>query len=97
MMPSQALVIRNGIQYKMSIEDLVVGDLVVLSYGQKVPADVRIISSHDLKFDRSLLTGESDAIEGSVVCTHENYHESKNLAFMTTLITNGQGRGLVIG
>jgi sodium/potassium-transporting ATPase subunit alpha len=70
--------------------------LVVLSYGTKVPADVRLIESHDLKFDRSMLTGESEAIEGTVECTDERYVESKNIAYMTTLITNGQGKGIVI-
>ena len=62
----------------------------------KVPADVRLIESHDLKFDRSLLTGESEAVEGVVECTDQVYVESKNMAFMSTLITNGQGRGVVV-
>ncbi len=96
MMPSQATVIRNGVEYKLPAEELVVGDLVTLSYGQKVPADVRVVETHDLKFDRSLLTGESDAVEGSVYCTDENYLETQNIAFMTTLITNGQGKGVVV-
>ena len=56
-----------------------------------MPADVRLIESHDLKFDKSMLTGESDAIEGTVDCTDDRYVESKNIAYMTTLITQGQG------
>ena len=51
MMPSTATVIRNGAEKKIPVEELVVGDLVVLSYGTKVPADIRLIESHDLKFD----------------------------------------------
>jgi P-type E1-E2 ATPase len=57
MMPSSASVIRNGSEQKIPVEKIVVGDLVVLSYGAKVPADVRIIESIDLKFDKSMLTG----------------------------------------
>ena len=96
MMPSSALVIRDGQEQKISVEDVVVGDLVCLSYGHKVPADVRIIESHDLKFDNSMLTGESESVEGTVECTDERYVESKNIAYMTTLITNGQGKGIVV-
>lgn len=97
LVPSQATVIRNGTELKIPTEELVVGDLLILSYGNKVPADVRIIESHDLKFDKSLLTGESEAIEGVVECTDEILVESKNIGFMTSLITNGSGKGVVIG
>jgi sodium/potassium-transporting ATPase subunit alpha len=96
MMPSSATVIRNGKEKTIAVEELVVGDLVNLSYGSKVPADIRLISSNDLKFDKSMLTGESAAIEGTCEYTNEQYTESKNIAFMTTLITNGQGQGIVI-
>lgn len=54
-----AIVIRDGKQQTVPAADLVVGDLVVLSMGDRVPADMRIVQvSSDLKFDRSLLTGE---------------------------------------
>lgn len=96
MMPSNAYVIRNGKEMSIMSEDIVVGDIIKLIYGQKVPADCRIIETHDLKFDKSLLTGESDAIEGLVECTDEKYVESKNIAFMTTLVTNGLGKGVVV-
>ena len=64
MMASDSTVIRNGIEMKISADKIVVGDLVVLTYGTKVPADLRLIECADLKFDRSMLTGESEAIEG---------------------------------
>ncbi len=96
MMPSSATVIRSGQEIKISVEEVVVGDLVYLSCGNKVPGDTRIIESHDLKFDRSMLTGESEPIEGSVECTDDKYIESRNIAFMTTLITNGKGKGIVV-
>ena len=78
------------------MDELVVGDLVCLQFGQKVPADVRLVESRDLKFDKSMLTGESEEIEGAVECTDDNFVESKNIGYMTTLITNGQGKGIVI-
>ena len=54
-----AIVIRDGKQQTVPAADLVVGDLVMLSMGDRVPADMRIVQvSSDLKFDRSLLTGE---------------------------------------
>jgi len=96
MMPSTATVIREGKEEKIPVEEVVVGDLVLLQYGQKVPADVRIIESHDLQFDKSMLTGESEAIDGTVECTDESYVESKNIGYMTTLITNGRGKGIVV-
>ena len=80
----------------VATEEIVVGDIIRLSYGNKVPADCRIIETKDLKFDKSMLTGESEAIEGTIECTDDKYVESKNIAYMTTLVTQGQGKGLVI-
>jgi sodium/potassium-transporting ATPase subunit alpha len=96
MMPHSALVIRNGHETKILVDDVVVGDLVCLSYGNKVPADVRLTESHDLKFDKSMLTGESEAVEGTVECTDDRYVESKNMAYMTSLVTCGLGKGIVV-
>ncbi|RKO93205.1 E1-E2 ATPase-domain-containing protein [Blyttiomyces helicus] len=55
----EATVIRNGVKMDIPASQVVVGDLISLSLGQRVPADVRLVEvSSDLKFDRSLLTGE---------------------------------------
>jgi sodium/potassium-transporting ATPase subunit alpha len=96
MMPGAASVIRDGKEQKIPVEEVVIGDLVILAYGNKVPADCRIIEAKDLKFDKSMLTGESEAIEGTVECTDETYVESKNIGFMTALITNGVGKAIVV-
>ena len=95
LIPSDATVIRNGIECKVTVSELVPGDIVMLYNGAKVPADLRLIETNDLKFDRSMLTGESEAIDGYVSYTDDNYNESKNIAFMTTLVTNGNGKGVV--
>jgi sodium/potassium-transporting ATPase subunit alpha len=57
MMPSDATVVRDGVELQVPVCDLVVGDVVVLTNGSKVPADLRLIESNDLKFDRSMITG----------------------------------------
>lgn len=55
----EATVIRDGKQQTISAKDIVVGDIVVLSMGDRVPADLRLVEiSSDVRFDRSLLTGE---------------------------------------
>jgi len=59
MLPAAVIVLRDGTQTSLPAADLVPGDLVQLSLGQKVPADLRLLEvSSDLKFDRSVLTGE---------------------------------------
>lgn len=55
----EATVIRDGQRQRIPAADLVVGDLVCLSIGDRVPADVRLVNvSSDVRFDRSSLTGE---------------------------------------
>lgn len=58
LLATEATVIRNGTEMKINADNLVVGDLVYLSMGNKTPADVRVIECSDLKFDNSMLTGE---------------------------------------
>ncbi|KAK3196310.1 hypothetical protein K4F52_000691 [Lecanicillium sp. MT-2017a] len=97
LLPSEALVLREGKLHKIPATDLVSGDVVHLHIGNKVPADLRIVShSGDLRFDRSILTGEPDEIEGVVDITDPNFLESRNIALMGTLVVNGSGVGVVI-
>ena len=59
MLPSDVVVLRDGTERTLMAADLVPGDLVRIGLGQKIPADLRFIEvSGDLKFDRSVLTGE---------------------------------------
>jgi P-type E1-E2 ATPase len=59
MLPSDVLVLRDSAYKKVPAKDLVPGDFITISMGEKVPADVRLIEvSSDLQFDRSVLTGE---------------------------------------
>ncbi|KAM0553091.1 hypothetical protein ACHAPJ_007639 [Fusarium lateritium] len=97
LLPSFAMVKRDGELKSLPTVGLVAGDVVHLQVGDKVPADLRIIShSGDIRFDRSVLTGESDEIEGAVEATDANFLESRNIAFMGTTVMNGNGIGVVI-
>jgi sodium/potassium-transporting ATPase subunit alpha len=59
MLPSDVLVLRGSEQLKLPARDLVPGDLVTFSMGEKIPADMRLIDVNpDLQFDRNILTGE---------------------------------------
>ncbi|KAL3954191.1 hypothetical protein ACCO45_012147 [Purpureocillium lilacinum] len=97
LLPSEALVMREGKLQKMRATELVSGDIVHLQIGNKVPADMRLLShSGDIRFDRAILTGESDEIEGAVDGTDGSFLESRNIALMGTLVVNGSGVGVVV-
>ncbi|RKP34505.1 hypothetical protein BJ085DRAFT_23905 [Dimargaris cristalligena] len=96
MLPANCEVLRDGLLQTIPTCDLVVGDRIQMNYGNKVPADLRIMECFDLKFDRSVLTGENDHIPAAVDATNDNYLETRNIALMGTLITNGNGVGLVV-
>jgi len=92
----EASVIRDAKQQLIHANDIVVGDIVVLTTGDRVPADLRIVQmSSDLRFDRSLLTGESDMIPASLDSTSDNALETRNLALTSTFVTQGTCHGVV--
>jgi sodium/potassium-transporting ATPase subunit alpha len=73
------------------------GDIVDVISGEKVPADLRIISSNEMKVDNSPLTGEVEPLLRTPECTHaDEPFETKNLAFFGTLCKEGRGRGIVV-
>ncbi|KAG0166809.1 hypothetical protein DFQ30_006764 [Apophysomyces sp. BC1015] len=97
MLPTQTLVQRDGKTMTIDAAHLVPGDVVHIRMGDKIPADLRLVSvSDDLKFDRSILTGESEAIPGTVDATDPNVLESHNVAMMGTHCLNGSGVGVVV-
>ncbi|KAL3272569.1 hypothetical protein HHI36_014039 [Cryptolaemus montrouzieri] len=96
MVPSYAIVIRDGTEYTIPSEEVVVGDLVEIHAGGTVPADIRVIDSSSLKVDNSPLTGESDPQSKYPKCTSDNPLETANLAFYSTNIVEGKGRGIVV-
>ncbi|XP_077312777.1 sodium/potassium-transporting ATPase subunit alpha-3 [Lithobates pipiens] len=96
MVPQQALVIREGEKMQLNAEEVVVGDLVEVKGGDRVPADLRIISAHGCKVDNSSLTGESEPQTRSPDCTHDNPLETRNVTFFSTNCVEGTARGVVI-
>lgn len=96
LVPQFAIVIREGEINTISAENLVVGDIVEVKFGDRVPADIRILEAHSLKVDNSSLTGESEPQIRSTEFTHDNPLESKNLAFFSTNVVEGICRGVVI-
>lgn len=69
--------------------DLVVGDVVDIKFGDSIPADIRIIECQGLKVDNSSLTGESEPQSRSPLCSDDNPMETKNLAFFSTNALEG--------
>ncbi|KAJ5247284.1 hypothetical protein N7468_002267 [Penicillium chermesinum] len=97
LLPSEALVLRDGKLTRIPATDLVAGDIVQISIGNKVPADMRLLqTSGDVRFDRAILTGESDEVDGAIDSTDANFLETRNIALMGTLVTNGNATGIVV-
>jgi len=95
-----ATVIRNNYhQRKIFIDKLVCGDIVYLSAGDMIPADLRLYQAKDLFISQSAMTGESEPVEKfSVVETEEgkNVTDYNNLAFMGTNVVSGSAIGIII-
>lgn len=95
----QAKVLRNGQVEYVDSEQLVPGDIVVLETGDIVPADLRLLTSSNLKIDESSLTGESVPVEKRADMTYSNTVEigdRENLAYSSTIVAYGRGQGIVV-
>lgn len=95
-LPPSALVRRDGKTATIEASQLVVGDIIDVKLGDKLPADIRIVSNQKLKVDNSSLTGESEPQGRTVECTDDNPLETKNLAFFGTLAVDGTATGIVV-
>jgi len=89
-------VIRDGKLATIDVTEVVLGDLVKVRGGDKLPADVRLLTCNGLKADNASLTGEQEPQSRSTECTHHNPLETKNLMFYGTLAIEGEGIGIVI-
>uniref|UniRef100_A0A9J7YDG5 Sodium/potassium-transporting ATPase subunit alpha n=1 Tax=Cyprinus carpio carpio TaxID=630221 RepID=A0A9J7YDG5_CYPCA len=96
LVPQQALVVRDGEKNHINAEEVVVGDLVEVKGGDRIPADLRIIASHGCKVDNSSLTGESEPQTRSPDFSNDNPLETRNIAFFSTNCVEGTARGIVI-
>lgn len=96
LVPQYATVVRAGVKRKIPVDEVVVGDLVEVSYGDRIPADFRVTRASQFKVDNSSLTGESRPQTRTTEPTHEEPLETKNLAFMSTNCVEGKGMGIVV-
>ncbi len=96
-----ATVIRNGQKLKLPISELTVGDVVILSAGDLIPGDMRLIESNNLHVSQSSLTGESEAIEKfsqtefQSIDDIESITDLEDICFMGTNVTSGSGKGVI--
>ena len=90
-------VIRNGALTRIPSEQLVVGDLLVLSEGDSVGADARLVQANALRVLEASLTGESEAVSKNTTCssTEVPLAERSNMVFKGTAIAQGSGLGIV--
>ncbi len=94
---AEAKVVRDGKVTKLDAELLVVGDIVELEEGDRVPADCRILQSEDFRVDESALTGESKAVKKyDCAVERSGLAERRNTAFLSTYCVKGSARCVVV-
>jgi len=94
---TKTYVLRNGKKKQILQKDVVLGDIIFLEAGQKVPADARLISVNNLKISEAVLTGEwmSEDKEIEVLPKDTPLADRKNMVFMGSLVENGEGMAVV--
>ncbi|KAJ3002423.1 UNVERIFIED_CONTAM: hypothetical protein HDU68_006234, partial [Siphonaria sp. JEL0065] len=96
MIPSKCQVVREGNLKLLPAAELVLGDVVFVRMGDKIPADIYVIAATDFKVDNSSLTGEAEPQDRMPTNSMHNPLEATNLAFNGTLAVNGECYGVVI-
>ncbi|PIK40443.1 putative sodium/potassium ATPase alpha subunit isoform X2 [Apostichopus japonicus] len=96
MVPQEALVLRDGEWMTINAESVVIGDMVEVKGGDRIPADIRVVEARSFKVDNSSLTGESEPQSRSPECTNDNPLETRNIGFFSTNAVEGTARGVVI-
>ena len=96
MVPQYALCLRNGEKVTIQATELTLGDIVEVKFGDRIPADLRVLEARSFKVDNSSLTGESEPQARTPEFTHENPLETKNLAFFSTNAVEGTATGIVV-
>jgi magnesium-transporting ATPase (P-type) len=94
-----AIVSRDNKKQEVPVHDLTIGDIVFLSPGSIVPADMRLLNAESLELDQSALTGESKTVyktADALAHTPQGISDYANIAFMSTNVTSGFGKGVII-
>ncbi|VDO40388.1 unnamed protein product, partial [Onchocerca flexuosa] len=97
-LPTSCIVIRDSKTQQVPEEELVTGDLVVITAGAIIPADIRILQSNGLKIETSAVTGDKEAYDYTheAVATYLSIFEARNVAFKGSFCLEGDGIGIVI-
>lgn len=97
MSETTSTVVRDGARLPVPSTAVVPGDLLVLEAGDKVPADLRLVETHELRVDESALTGESApaAKDTRALPADTPLADRENMAYSGTLVTSGSGAGVV--
>ena len=98
MLAPRATALRSGRRQVVDASELVPGDRVFVATGDRIPADLRILHSRDLRIDEASLTGESLAVEKATaaLAPEAPLADRSNIAYAGTLVVNGQGVGIVV-
>merc|ERR1712123_9077 len=96
LVPQYALCRRDGEKVTLPAVELTLGDIVEVKFGDRLPADIRILEARGFKVDNSSLTGESEPQARSPEFTHENPLETKNIGFFSTNAVEGTAVGMVV-
>lgn len=98
MLHTTACAERGGVKREIPIEEIVVGDLIHLSAGDMIPADLRILAAKDLFISQSALTGESEPVE-KTACSggaRDTLTDTENLAFMGSNVVSGSATAVAV-
>eukprot|EP01039_Chlorochromonas_danica_P011217 gene11217-12511_t len=96
MVPEAAMVIRDGAMKSVDTSELVLGDIIRVKAGDKVPADCRVILCESLKVDQSMITGEAEPVDSQVIAADPHALEAKNIIFNGSLAVDGACYAVVI-
>lgn len=98
MLASEAMLIRDGKQVTVPTRDIVVGDVVMLRPGDKIPADLRLYEVNNLRVEEAILTGESTVVSknSDTLSGEKSLGDRLNLAFSGTTVSSGTASGIVI-
>ena len=96
---TEAEVVRNGVEEIISDREVVPGDIILVTEGNKVPADARLIETSSLAVDESALTGEAESVEKDdqiILSGEPSEADQLNMVFKGTFVTRGRGRAIVV-
>ena len=98
MTPPKAKVIRGNETKEINAEELVPGDIIILEAGNCVPADCRLLETHNLKIEESSLTGETEPVlkNAEMICKNNiPIGDKLNMAYMASIVVNGSAKAVI--